>query len=236
MRLRKATRGRVVWSVGIVMILATALAAVAQEGCDGCSRGISQPEIVAHVRNRQTGKTVGVAVQREEVVSIARDHGRSVRVRYSAEVPADLLRTSSETESKVDSSISYRLTLTQYYDEFYFEGRSYVSISSYRATWKSLDSQVRASEGYLQAGFRGQEFPSNILRSGYDSTSAFTPGTYASKTLTPSWSGDYYSVDSIMCFQCGTIYALLERISGSEWEFEFSICRGDEWNPPSSPR
>jgi len=128
------------------------------------------------------------------------------------------------------SEMSYRLTLTQYYEELYEEGLRYIAVEEYAGEWESLDPQVTGIEGYLRAGVNGPVWGGGFLYQRQDSPH-FTPGDWAVRTLVPSWAGIYVHVsDDFGFYQCGQIYVkLLRQPTGYTWEFWFNICKGETW-------
>ena len=153
--------------------------------------------------------------------------GRQAAVEYVVEIPARTLGISQNSDT--DDSISYRLTITQYYDDFNDGGQWYVAVDKYVGEWESLDPQVTGTNGYLEAGVHGRVLGGGVLyRTQYSST--FDPGDWATRTLYPSWAGTYVEVSAIASYQCGQIHVtLLRKPTGHTWEFYLSICKG---NPP----
>jgi len=180
----------------------------------------------AYGKNLNTGELAQLSVRWELVYSIDGPTGRQVAIKYSTEVPAALLSSGYTQESKTDPSTSYRLTLTQYYDEFDDGGRWYVSVDRYTGEWESLDPQVTGTDAYLAAGVNGSKWGGGWLYRTDDSPH-FTPGDWATDTLYPSWAGTYVEVNAYRSYQCGQISVeLLREPTGYKWEFWFNICKG----------
>ena len=185
--------------------------------------------VVACIRNLNTGEITHLSVHRELVYSTNTPTGRQVKIKYAVEVPTALLWSGCARESNTDPSISYRLTLTQYYDEFHVgpnDEQWYVSVDRYTGEWESLDPQVTGTDGYLRAGVAGRVWGGGVLYRTEDSPH-FTPGDWATDTLYPSWAGTYVEVNAYGSYQCGQISVeLLREPTGYKWEFWFNICKG----------
>jgi len=196
-----------------------------------CDRCIDAPgdHIRAYGRNIESGALVDIPVRQEIVYYISTNTEKRAVVRYIVDIPTAILMNYTR-ESRTDSSVSYRLTLTQYYEELYEEGLRYIAVEEYAGEWESLDPQVTGIEGYLRAGVNGPVWGGGFLYQRQDSPH-FTPGDWAVRTLVPSWAGIYVHVsDDFGFYQCGQTYVkLLRQPTGYTWEFWFNICKGETW-------
>ncbi|TFH07470.1 MAG: hypothetical protein E4H08_09455 [Candidatus Atribacteria bacterium] len=195
--------------------------------CPDCrNMGLSVAHM-CYVRNTATDETLVLPIQRMTLETELSPGNRLIETRYVVDIPSTLERSSSNSESRVDQTISYRLTLTQYFNQLYLEGYWWVSVSQYRGVWQRLDYQVAAKDAYLVAWVNSH----NVLGGGtideWEETSHFVPGSYASKTITPGWAGTYVRV-SAMEWQCGLISAVFYRRNepSETWELWFSVCEG----------
>ena len=211
---------------GVLCCGVVGTAAATQEGC-GCWSNEPASQFEGYVRDSVSGRSQRLAIQRQVTRTVLDRSHRLTEVRYQVEVPASAMGLQSNSESRVDSSISYRLTLTQYFNELEFEGDYYVAVSRYRGTWRRLDTQVAASDAYLLALVESSLTLGGGGISGLENTNPFTPGSYASRTLTPSWAGTYVRVGFLEA-QCGQINATLYRRNNSAhtWELWFNVCEG----------
>lgn len=139
----------------VVLVSAGSVHAMAQQSCKSCYAAEGQHVATAYMRETATGRVVKLPVRQMHLQVMEQAGCQNVETQYVVDIPGSLLRASSTTESKTDPSISYRLTLTQYYDEYEDAGFVFASVSRYRGVWRQLDSQVAASDGYLYAGVSG---------------------------------------------------------------------------------
>ncbi len=215
----------------VFVLVGSAAVMYGQGDCTACSDPTEQESFSAWIRNTETGEVVQLPIKRRVRMTRVNGQVRSNEVEYVVEILSDSLRSSLTRESRTDASISYRITLTQYYDEFYDNGSQYLAVSRYTGKWESLDPQVRATEGYLRAGVNGPVWGGGYFLYRSQDSPHFAPGTYATRTLTPSWAGTYVVVNDYGFYQCGQIGAELERVTGHTWEFWFNICKGTIWPP-----
>ncbi len=213
--------------LAILLLLALPSLGVQVQGgdCQACPVATAPIYLEAYVRDTATGETARISVHRETAFIVEDGNGRHGWVTYCAEIPARMLSRGSTTTSRTDPSISYRLTLTQYFSDFYDNNLWWVSVSRYRGTWQSLDPQVTGIDGWLMAGAMGPKWGGGWI---YDvDETHLTPGDSATRTLYPSWAGIYVGVDN--GYQCGQIGVELRRVSGHTWEFWFNVCKGEIW-------
>lgn len=177
----------------------------------------------------RTETMIEIPVRKEvTVIKSIKKYGLDLHVyevKYIAEIPASLFY---EESSRVDSSVSYRLTLTQMYYEIWENNLRYVAVEEYVGEWESLDPQVTGTKGGLIAGVNGPELGGGWLYD-TDEIPEFSPEDWALETLIPYWAGEYVCVsdDEGPFYQCGRIYVtLLREPTGHTWEFDLMICQG----------
>ena len=182
----------------VVLLLGAALAGscvasdVPESGasCSTCGTDSIAREGGGVLRDSVTGETRSIPIHREETSIRLGSGERLVEVKYVADIPLFLEGgTNTSTKSRVDSSVSYRLTLTQYYSEITIDGWYYVSVSKYKGTWQRLDTQVAASFGILRASANGYVLGGGQLHWVKDHDSGFVPGSYSTRTFVPDWAG-----------------------------------------------
>ena len=228
MRERWSARWKRLYIASFVILLGCAMELHGQGRCLTCTDLAEEGAAEAYIRSMETGEISQLPVRKSVRLAYVASRRQSIEVQYVIEIPSEILRVNSAREARTDPSISYRLTLTQYYDDFYDNGLHYVAVSKYSGVWQSLDPQVRATEGYLRAGVNGVKWGGGFLYRAQDSPH-FVPGTYATRTLTPRWAVTYVVGNDYGFYQCGQISAELERVSGAVWEFWFNICQGTIW-------
>ncbi|TFH07469.1 MAG: hypothetical protein E4H08_09450 [Candidatus Atribacteria bacterium] len=195
--------------------------------CLTCGAGSIHQVAVGYIRNSLTGESRSVPLHREERSFRIDAEERAVEIQYTANFLLPLERgTYTSSKSRVDPSVSYRLTLTQYYSEIVIDGWPYVSVSKYVGTWERLDSQVAASDGYLSAAAHGWILGGGILRMAKDDIPHFIPGSYSTRTLVPDWAGTYLNF-GLLAQHCGEIRVELYRRTDPDytWEFGFTVCQ-----------
>jgi hypothetical protein len=167
-----------VWvAIGVVLCVGS-LHLVARAPCpNGCIATAFLCEVA-------TGQVHELSVRNRRLQISERAGLTNVEVQYQVEIP----RSYFTTESQMDPSLSYRLTLTQYYSQLTAGGHTFVAVSRYRGVWQRLDSQVAASDGFLRAGVGGPTLGGGMLYNTEDG-SHFVPSSYSIRTLTPSWAG-----------------------------------------------
>lgn len=195
--------------------------------CPDCRNTGLSVASMCYVRNTATDETVILPVQRKTLETEVSPGHRLIGTCYVVSIPSTLERSSSNSESRVDQTISYRLTLTHYFNEIRVDGYSYASVSKYKGVWQRLDSQVAVTDAYLMAWVNTHHVLGGGVLVDDQETSHFNVGSYASKTLTPSWAGTYVRV-SFGEWQCGQINATLYRRSDPSytWELWFNVCEG----------
>lgn len=206
--------------------IACGLAAWANE-CTDCRNTRLAAASKCYVRNTVTGETLSIPIKREITASDVSPGNRLIEARYVVDVPSTLGSRSSNSESRVDQTISYRLTVTMYFNELYLDGWWWVSVSKYRGIWQRLDYQVAAEDAYLMAWVNSHHVLGGGTIDESEETSHFIPGSYASKTITPSWAGTYVRVSATE-WQCGLISAVFYRRNepSEKWELWFKVCEG----------
>ena len=195
--------------------------------CPLCMGNPVGVQISGFVRNTVTGETLCIPIHREEVVYCLGARERAVEIRYVADLSLSVERgMHTSSKSRVDPSVSYRLTLTQYYSEMEIGGWPYVSVSKYVGTWERLDSQVAASDGCLSATAHGWILGGGKLNMAQDDIPHFMPGSYSTRTLVPDWAGTYLNF-GLLAQHCGEIRVELYRRTDPDytWEFWFTVCQ-----------
>jgi len=215
-----------------IAVLALGYGAIAKQGCNCATSSFERSgdiSVEAHIKNLKTGELIQLPVHQQLVYAIEGATGRQVAIKYIAEVPSAALGISQNSDT--DNSVSYRLTITQYYEDFHYTtgyvDQWYVAVDKYVGEWESLDPQVTGTDGYLEAGVSGRVLGGGWLyRTPY--SPHFLPGDWATRTLYPSWAGTYIEVNAYGSYQCGLIHVtLLREPTGRTWEFDLSICKGN---------
>jgi len=197
--------------------------------CLSCKADSTVQVAVGHVRNSLTGETRSIPVHREVISRHIGADECAMQIKYTADISLPLGRgTYTSSKSRVDPSVSYRLTLTQYYSEMVINGWPYVSVSKYKGTWQRLDSQVAASDGDLSAAVRGWLLGGGTILD-VDQDSHIVPGSYSTRTFVPDWAGTYINMGVMFGYQCGQIAVELYRRNdpNETWEFWVIVCQGE---------
>ncbi len=124
-RICELLRGLMVTAI----MLALGYGTIAAQGCNCANSSFDRSgdvSVEAYIKNLNTGELVRFPVYQQLVYAVERPTGRQVAIKYIAEVPSAALGISQN--SATDNSVSYRLTITQYYDNFHYNGQWYEEI------------------------------------------------------------------------------------------------------------
>ena len=124
------------FALAAFVLVGSATVMYGQGDCTACSDPATQESFSAWIRNTETGEVVQLPIKRSARMTRVNGQVRSGEVEFVVEILSGSLRSSLTRESRTDASISYRITLTQYYDEFYDNGSQYLAVSRYTGKWE----------------------------------------------------------------------------------------------------
>ena len=175
----------------------------------------------AVVWSPSTGKQAHIPIQQQHSVL---QNGQHLAV-YEADVPSAVLASLVDSKQKWDSSLSVKVTIWMYYDEFSYQNDTYVSISKYETKWQRYDSSVSMSNASMNAGCMGDSWDGpaeECLPENYANKSIGTPTSGTIYRLNPSWAGHYIYIG----YQAGNSRVQLKRGPTTTWWLEICIWKG----------
>lgn len=197
----------------------------------------------ATIRELATGRVLQLPVSTCTWIVGQRWQGNALVTRYADQVTVEVAFTGSGdvvpywtstlSRSEVDSSISVRNTVTQYYDKVTLGNVEYVKVDKYTTSWEQFDGQVVVKEAVLRAGANGPTldggFTSDVVETWF-SYPAFGE-TYT--LYVPSNWGYVEINDQLLFFQGGRCISTLRRtVTGTEWELDVEVIQGStNWSP-----
>lgn len=219
----------------VFLLMASAIPASAMERRPESllqSLEMSNSDVRAYLSNRGTQQTIDIPVEVLDVTPTQDGFATTYRVRISDSVFDNSvdntvvapLASGSPSDSRTDDSLSWEMTITQYWTDFHDGGRRYVKVSKYTGVWRQLDRQVGAKDAILRAGCNGPFWDGGWCYD-VDELVVGRPTSGQVYTLVPNWSTRYVGVASQLFYQCGVIEATLVRF-GQTWDFWFSLCQG----------
>jgi hypothetical protein len=179
---------------------------------------IYEDRITGTITNLTTGDSYQIPV----VASTHQIGVNKFQTEYIAEIPHSVLTSSSE-KSDEDPTLSARVYILQNYDHAVYGGLDYVRVNYYKGKWERLDSQVSCTRLDIKASVFGEVYGGGQINKSETNT-VNNPANNMYYTETPSWAGQYVSInDTYLQRGTSTVY-LLRGVTS--WSFSVNVCQG----------
>lgn len=178
--------------------------------------------------NDKTGSRLEVPVQVETTFVNGKNRSKYVvNIReWMLSEQGDVSIQLSGSSSKDDSSLSARVTMYAYWDQFTdTNGFRHVDINYYETKWTKLDSTVSWRDAWVRAGCGlGLDNGNGCFTS--ETTTIGTPTNNQVYTNTPSWANQSGIVNGLSWFANSSNITLTR--GGSTWSLFMNICHGGQ--------